>query len=398
MANNWKVEFIDDDTDDVRIASFGSREDAMKWIKSLEVQERYDPTGFEVIDGPYDDARPTSNGSLKTKIWVDDIRPAPKGYLWLKSVEDFIEYVIEHGLSNIEVIDLDNDAGDYASKGGDYIRILDYLELKGAKDLNIRIHSANPVGVQKMRRIIQKNGWTEVQDILEENLSPREQIQMLFESADPSIKLNDDKLKSLDHNHLAYGVINDSMKNDGLRLVDVSSVEGKPYFIAEIAGGDNGSNDQQKWLRYLETVQRFIAQMFAHGCKDVWLVDFTNDCPDDVFCLHLAFRLEDEEMLDEAKKKRKSKAKKKASKHNASQARIVDMLKNASKDFQKMASNNDPQQFAKIVVAFDDLAAGVGAYDFDKKEVLKEVDSEDADDEDKKAIDENDKEEEDNGN
>lgn len=66
---------------------------------------------------------------------------------------------------------------------------------------------------------------------------------MLFESADPSIKLNDDKLKSLDHNHLAYGVINDSMKNDGLRLVDVSSVEGKPYFIAEIAGGDNGSND-----------------------------------------------------------------------------------------------------------------------------------------------------------
>lgn len=147
MANNWKVEFIDDDTDDVRIASFGSREDAMKWIKSLEVQERYDPTGFEVIDGPYDDARPTSNGSLKTKIWVDDIRPAPKGYLWLKSVEDFIEYVIEHGLSNIEVIDLDNDAGDYASKGGDYIRILDYLELKGAKDLNIRIHSANPVGV-----------------------------------------------------------------------------------------------------------------------------------------------------------------------------------------------------------------------------------------------------------
>ena len=174
--------------------------------------------------------------------------------------------------------------------------------------------------------------------------------------------------------------------------MEVAAVEGKPHFIATVVGGDNGNSDQQRWLRYLETVQRFIAQMFAHGCKDVWLVDFTNDCPDDVFYLHLAFRLEDEQSIDEAKKKA-------SSKHNAHQAKIVDALKNASKAFQKAASNNDPQQFAKIVVAFDDLAAGVGAYDFDKKEVLKEVDSEDANDNDESAvIGENDKEEEDNGN
>ena len=61
----------------------------------------------------------------------------------------------------IEVIDLDHDAGDYVSDGGDYIKLLDWLEATG-RNYPIRIHSMNPVGVENMRRIIQKNGWTEV--------------------------------------------------------------------------------------------------------------------------------------------------------------------------------------------------------------------------------------------
>lgn len=101
---------------------------------------------------------------LKTplRIWVDDIRPAPAGYIWLKSVNETIQY-----LSNmfdgyaIELIDLDHDAGDFAKDGGDYIRILDYLEMVGY-DGAIRIHSMNPVGVQNMRNIIQKNDWREI--------------------------------------------------------------------------------------------------------------------------------------------------------------------------------------------------------------------------------------------
>ncbi len=27
------------------------------------------------------------------KIWVDDIRPAPEGYVWFKSVNETIEYL-----------------------------------------------------------------------------------------------------------------------------------------------------------------------------------------------------------------------------------------------------------------------------------------------------------------
>ena len=66
------------------------------------------------------------------KIWVDDVRPAPSGYIWLKSVDDFINYVEQHGIEGIAVFDFDHDAGDYASAGGDYIKCLDYLEYIGA--------------------------------------------------------------------------------------------------------------------------------------------------------------------------------------------------------------------------------------------------------------------------
>lgn len=62
---------------------------------------------------------------------------------------------------DIELIDLDHDAGDYAYDGGDYIRLLDWLEETG-RNYPIRIHSQNVVGVANMRRIIQKNNWKEV--------------------------------------------------------------------------------------------------------------------------------------------------------------------------------------------------------------------------------------------
>ena len=61
----------------------------------------------------------------------------------------------------IKLIDIDHDAGEYAQYGGDYIKLLDWLEETG-RNYPIRIHSMNPVGVQNMRAIIQRNGWTEV--------------------------------------------------------------------------------------------------------------------------------------------------------------------------------------------------------------------------------------------
>lgn len=122
------------------------------------------------------------------KLWVDDVRPAPEGYEWDSSVNDAMITIIcaERRAAScrgmieasqspdriarwkeilaeniIELIDIDHDAGEYANDGGDYIKLLDWLEETG-RNYPIRIHSMNPVGVENMRRIIERNGWTEV--------------------------------------------------------------------------------------------------------------------------------------------------------------------------------------------------------------------------------------------
>ena len=97
------------------------------------------------------------------KLWIDDVRPAPEGYMWRKttdSTKDLIRHLDRCGIE-IKLIDIDHDAGDFAKYGGDYIKLLDWLEETG-RNYPIRIHSMNPVGVANMRAIIQRNGWKEV--------------------------------------------------------------------------------------------------------------------------------------------------------------------------------------------------------------------------------------------
>ena len=125
------------------------------------------------------------------KLWIDDVRPAPDGYEWCKSVNEAIALIkisdkhIERCMKrghecflnrdykgrnrcyahankwDIALIDVDHDAGEFASDGGDYIKLLDWLEETG-RNYPIRIPSMNPVGVQNMRAIIQRNHWTEI--------------------------------------------------------------------------------------------------------------------------------------------------------------------------------------------------------------------------------------------
>lgn len=106
------------------------------------------------------------------RLWVDDVRPAPNGYKTVRSVveaktiietyETMRQLFPENSEYIVELIDIDHDAGDYACLGGDYIKLLDWLEETG-RNYPICIHSMNPVGVQNMRTIIQRNGWREIQ-------------------------------------------------------------------------------------------------------------------------------------------------------------------------------------------------------------------------------------------
>ena len=99
------------------------------------------------------------------KLWIDDVRSPPStDYFWFKSVntaKGIIKMCEQGYFTKVSVIDIDHDAGSYANDGGDYIKLLDWLEETG-RNYPIRIHSMNPVGVANMRTIIQRNGWTEV--------------------------------------------------------------------------------------------------------------------------------------------------------------------------------------------------------------------------------------------
>ena len=94
---------------------------------------------------------------MMMKLWIDDIRPAPDGFIWCKSINQtkaaITAYEHQYSCDNI-LIDLDNDAADY-------FKILDWLEEKNIVDTGyfFKIHSKNPVGVMKMEDIIRHNGW-----------------------------------------------------------------------------------------------------------------------------------------------------------------------------------------------------------------------------------------------
>jgi hypothetical protein len=114
------------------------------------------------------------------KLWIDDVRPAPEGYVWCKSTREALRLIVLEHKNEIELIDLDHDAGDFAKDGGDFINILNELERlsrhkniingvelhnywhKRCREIQFKLHSMNPVGVENMRRIIQRNNWREV--------------------------------------------------------------------------------------------------------------------------------------------------------------------------------------------------------------------------------------------
>jgi hypothetical protein len=99
---------------------------------------------------------------MKVKLWLDDCRPAPKGWTWHLHVDNMIEdieWLMRHG-DTIEMISLDNDLGELEKEG---YKVLDWLEsLQIPIEFGINIHSANPVARDRMRAVIQRNGWKEV--------------------------------------------------------------------------------------------------------------------------------------------------------------------------------------------------------------------------------------------
>ena len=95
---------------------------------------------------------------MKTvSIWLDDVREAPRGYIWCKSVNAAIRRIesCERAGLFIAVIDCDHDLGDYAGDGGDGIRLIDWLAARQSY-YPVFLHTMNPVGRQNMQREIDR--------------------------------------------------------------------------------------------------------------------------------------------------------------------------------------------------------------------------------------------------
>ncbi len=89
------------------------------------------------------------------KLYLDDIREAPEGYIDVQSVNQAISEIKKYG-DEIELLDLDHDLGDFAKDGGDAICLLDWC-VEHQFFPKVILHTANPVGRANMLRLIDRH-------------------------------------------------------------------------------------------------------------------------------------------------------------------------------------------------------------------------------------------------
>jgi hypothetical protein len=90
---------------------------------------------------------------MMTNLWIDDERNPPEGWIWVKTSLDAIKAI---RTCQFEAISFDHDLGE---TGGTGYEVLLYLEAEVFRNPEFRcpkmlIHSANPVGRQRMQQAI----------------------------------------------------------------------------------------------------------------------------------------------------------------------------------------------------------------------------------------------------
>lgn len=86
------------------------------------------------------------------KFWLDDIRPAPDGWVWIKTAEELIDLIKSIPWSDIKAISFDHDLGTDKKSGYD---VLTFIEKEVYSDNvshlpTLSVHSQNPVGILNM--------------------------------------------------------------------------------------------------------------------------------------------------------------------------------------------------------------------------------------------------------
>jgi len=93
---------------------------------------------------------------MTVNLWVDDVRPQPEGWLWVRSVDEAISVLSS---AEVEFASLDHDLGEFEPLGGNGVAITDWLAEHGRwPSAGISVHSANPVGVRTMLATVDRYG------------------------------------------------------------------------------------------------------------------------------------------------------------------------------------------------------------------------------------------------
>ena len=85
-------------------------------------------------------------------LWLDDVRPAPAGYVACRSVNEAIGWLTKEPIQHMS---LDHDLGDYADQGGDGVKLVLWMAEHEVWPVERPVvHSMNPVGRRNMESLI----------------------------------------------------------------------------------------------------------------------------------------------------------------------------------------------------------------------------------------------------
>ena len=88
------------------------------------------------------------------KLWIDDERLAPDGWIWAKTASESIVWL--HRREDITHISFDHDLGEGNGDGHGVICIVERMVADGRMKLPcMTAHSANPVGAARIRQAIE---------------------------------------------------------------------------------------------------------------------------------------------------------------------------------------------------------------------------------------------------
>jgi hypothetical protein len=100
---------------------------------------------------------------MKTyKIWLDDERKCPIGYIHFHSVNETTKFISSHIDKNCKfILNLDHDLGEFAKDGGDGIELIKYLlnneyGLRDNISFEFILHTMNPVGRENMQSLVDR--------------------------------------------------------------------------------------------------------------------------------------------------------------------------------------------------------------------------------------------------